>query len=74
MDHIKRHAGQIYAADGDVQCRYCLKMFNSSSSLDEHLSSSHPTQTRVRGTFKCIICRVNCQFFHFKYSKFYLNE
>lgn len=61
MDHIKNHVGEANENEGHkTLCRYCLKMFATDAILEEHLTSSHPLQTRDgRGAFKCIICAVN---------------
>lgn len=74
MDHMKRHIADDDSGDdkNTELCRYCLKMFATKSLLDEHVSSLHPSQTRdVRGSLKCIICRVRIRFLspHFKNLK-----
>lgn len=60
MDHIKQHVASDKSDDKKEQCRYCLKTFENTAELNDHLSIIHPAQTKDgRGSLKCVICRVS---------------
>ncbi|KAK9704340.1 hypothetical protein QE152_g28381 [Popillia japonica] len=64
MTHLFTHAHNA-GSSGVHQCCYCLATVTSKESLDKHIATSHPADTRCGENLVCIICEGK---FHNTYS------
>lgn len=63
MDHLKTHANPVDDENDNsetTQCRYCLTNIPKSESMEKHLLTKHPVETKdSSGSYNCITCWVN---------------